>query len=119
MNRLIVSGAVSLAACNVDVGECWLRGGGTDGAGGGIILSSAATGDWHQNGDDVGDSASEQMAGCVPVARCGEYFDVCQAKGRPCTRITTHGYTFCRDCLDYCLRDEPYEFSECLRCGYR
>jgi hypothetical protein len=113
---VLVSG---LTACNFDMGECYLRGQGTDGAGGSIIIPSAATGDAYRNGDDVGSGTSEQMAGCAPVTRCSEYFEACQVEGRPCTRITTSGHTFCRDCLDYCLRGEPYESSECLRCGYR
>jgi hypothetical protein len=38
---VLVSG---LTACNFDMGECYLRGQGTDGAGGSIIIPSAATG---------------------------------------------------------------------------
>ncbi len=95
-------------------------------AGAGYPVGSAGAGDYLTGGDegeggdeDVGSDSFELMAGCAPVTRCSEYFETCQAKGRPCTRITTSGYTFCRDCLDYCLRNEPYESSECYRCGYR
>lgn len=91
MNRLVAIGAVGLAACNVDVGECWLRGEGTDGAGGSIIFPSAATGDWHQNGDDVGSDASEQMAGCTPINKCALMYEECVAKGYPCTRLVEGG----------------------------
>lgn len=93
-------------------------------AGAGYPTESVGAGDYLRGGDqgggeEVGSDSFELMAGCVPVTRCSEYFEFCQAKGRPCTRITTSGYTFCRDCLDYCLRNEPYESSECYRCGYR
>ncbi|AUX46215.1 uncharacterized protein SOCE26_077200 [Sorangium cellulosum] len=92
----------------------------------GIPTESVGAGDFLRDGEEgegggeeVGSDSFELMAGCAPVTRCSEYFEYCQAKGRPCTRITTSGYTFCRDCLDYCLRNEPYESSECYRCGYR
>ncbi|AUX38539.1 uncharacterized protein SOCE836_107830 [Sorangium cellulosum] len=95
-------------------------------AGAGYPTESVGAGDYPNKGkkgegggEEVGSDSFALMAGCAPVTRCSEYFEVCQAKGRACTRITTSGYTFCRDCLDDCLRNEPYESSECYRCGYR
>ncbi|WP_437602473.1 hypothetical protein WMF28_12730 [Sorangium sp. So ce590] len=45
MRKLIAILAVSLAACNFDVGECWVRGEGTGGAGG-IINLTTGSGDF-------------------------------------------------------------------------
>lgn len=46
MNKAFAAPLLSLAACNYDVGECWVRGEGSDGAGGGLIIPATTSGDF-------------------------------------------------------------------------
>jgi hypothetical protein len=103
-------------ACNVDVGECYLRG--TEGAGGGYPPGSAATGDWYRNGDDVGSGSSEPMAGCTSDRSCTDMYVDCQDKGYPCTRIIDGGKSLCAICRRDCQLKKKYTYDECYRCGF-
>lgn len=49
MNKLVVVLCFGLAACNYDVGECYVRGSGNEGAGGSIITPTGGVGGfgWH------------------------------------------------------------------------
>jgi hypothetical protein len=109
--------------CNYDVGECYLRG--TEGAGAADPYppGSAATGDWYQNGDDVGSGSSELMAGCAPKT-CTDMFVDCQDIGGKCITgypgCDVYGHTSCESCRDACQTGAPYPPAcKCRSCGFR
>lgn len=50
---------------------------------------------------------------------CVAMFDACQDKGYPCTRKIQPKMTLCALCLDDCIADRPYKYSECYQCGFK
>jgi hypothetical protein len=111
MNKLFVVLCFGLAACNYDVGECWVRGEGNEGAGGSIISPTGGDGAFgyvpaRPQNAPVGSGASEAMAGCTP-----DCLEACKEK---CDRVLE----LCRDncprrdtsCLKKCMD----EYSRCL-----
>lgn len=42
MKKMLVTVVLALSACSYEAGECWVRGEGEDGAGGGVIIGGGA-----------------------------------------------------------------------------
>ncbi|WP_437714624.1 hypothetical protein WMF45_50410 [Sorangium sp. So ce448] len=93
-------------------------------AGAGYPTGSVGAGDYLGPGDeggaeDVGSESFELMAGCSPINKCTEMYDACVAKGYPCNRYITTGYTLCAICQDNCWQEHDYKYRECYSCGFR
>jgi len=55
---------------------------------------------------------------CEKKRTCTDMYEACQGKGLPCTREIDAGMTLCGICLNDCLANRPYKYSECYKCGY-
>ncbi|XXX81511.1 hypothetical protein WMF30_22400 [Sorangium sp. So ce134] len=88
MNRAFVALLLGLVACNYDVGECWVPGDETSGAGGGIINPTGAGGFGAvpRQPQIVGDSwdlCSSQTVECMVMWRAGS--SACRGSEASCT----------------------------------
>lgn len=114
MNKLVVVLCFGLAACNYDVGECWVRGEGNEGAGGSIITPTGGDGAFgyvpaRPQNAPVGSGASEAMAGCTPDCK-----EVCKEK---CDKIHDRCHENCtkHDPTQSCRKKCNDEYASCLR----
>lgn len=112
MNKLYIFLCFGLTACNYDVGECYVRGEGNDGAGGSIITPTGGDGAFgdvpaRPQNAPVGSGSSEAMAGCTPdcLEACKEKCD--QARER-CRDDCPRGD---KNCLNECSQ----EYGRCLK----
>jgi hypothetical protein len=95
MKRCLAILVAGLVACNVDVGECWVRGQGPDGSGGGVIITPTGVGGFGmtqtgvggfgqvplepQDAPDFADPCSSQTAECVVNWKAGS--TICENQG--------------------------------------
>ncbi|WP_437993704.1 hypothetical protein [Sorangium sp. So ce145] len=96
MSRLIVLLVLGLTGCNFDMGECYVRGHGTEGAGGGIITPTGGVGGFgyvplqpqnHTGYDEDPCSGGSQLAECTVTWKAGS--TQCKNWGEtgPCTSL--------------------------------
>jgi hypothetical protein len=80
MKRRIVLLVLGLTGCNFDMGECYVRGHGTEGAGGGIITPTGGVGGFgyvplqpqnHTGYDEDPCSGGSQLAECTVTWKAG------------------------------------------------
>ena len=57
-------------------------------------------------------------AACTSSRNCTDMFVDCKEKKYPCTKQVEGGKTLCVQCQDDCLKNKPYKFSECYKCGF-
>jgi hypothetical protein len=112
MKRRFVLLVLGLTGCNFDMGECYVRGDGTEGAGGSIITPTGGDGAFgfvpaRPQNAPVGSGASEAMAGCTP-----DCLEACKEK---CDLIWERCYDNCpkgdRNCRSQCTE----ELGRCLK----
>jgi hypothetical protein len=93
VNKLLAILVFGLTACNYDVGECWVRGQGADGAGGVIITQQTGVGGFGQvplepqDASDFADPCSSQTVQCTVTWKAGSA--VCKESGAAasCTSV--------------------------------
>jgi hypothetical protein len=100
---------IGIAACNYDVGECYVRG--DDGVGGSIIITPTSVGSYGsepplepQNAGGYGDPCSSQVVECTVTWAAGS--DVCQQQGETgsCTNMYQGQHGSLTEAKDECER---------------
>lgn len=107
MKKVLTVVSLGLAACNYDAGECWVRGEGLEGAGGGIIAPPGAGGfgdvpPQPQSATDAANPCSSQTAECVVTWAADS--DVCKGRGTTssCTTLYQCPHATLTDAKAHC-----------------